>query len=82
MEQQAALLVKKQAKALEAMRKNLNKAAKSAPLLRKAPVLSKVRVVVPWVENEASRTTSRSKAYRRPARCNNFFIASFLNSIY
>jgi hypothetical protein len=44
MEQQAALLVKKQAKALEAMMENLNKAA---PLLRKAPVLSKVRVVVP-----------------------------------
>ena len=43
MERQAALLVKKQAKALEAIRKNLNKAA---PLLRKVPVLSKVRVVV------------------------------------
>jgi hypothetical protein len=47
MEQQAALLVKKQAKALEAMRENLNKAAL---LLRKAPVLSKVGVVVPRVE--------------------------------
>jgi hypothetical protein len=41
------LLVKKQAKALKAIRKNLNKAAKSALLLRKALVLSKVRVVVP-----------------------------------
>jgi hypothetical protein len=71
MEQQAALLVKKQAKALEAMRKNLNKVAKSAPLLRKAPVLSKVGVVVPQVENKASGTTSRGRAYRRPARYNN-----------
>jgi hypothetical protein len=68
MERQAALLVKKQAKALEAMRKNLNKAA---PLPRKAPVPSKVRVVVPQVENEASGTTSRGRTYRRPARYNN-----------
>ena len=68
MERQAALLVKKQAKALEAMRKNLNKAA---PLPRKAPVPSKVRVVVAQVENEASGTTSRGRAYRRPARYNN-----------
>ena len=65
------MLAKKQAKALEAMRKNLNKAAKSAPLPRKAPVPSKVGVVVPRVENEASRTTSRGRAYRRPARYNN-----------
>jgi len=43
MERQAALLVKKQAKTLKVIRKNLNKAA---PLLRKAPVLLKVRVVV------------------------------------
>jgi hypothetical protein len=68
MEQEAALLVKKQAKALEAMRKNLNKAAL---LLRKAPVLSKVGVVVPRVENEAFRTTSRGRTYRQPARYNN-----------
>jgi hypothetical protein len=71
MERQAELLAKKQAKALEAMRKDLNKAAKSAPLPRKAPVPSKVGVVVPRVENEASRTTSRGRAYRRPARYNN-----------
>jgi hypothetical protein len=68
MERQAALLVKKQAKALEAIRKNLNKAA---PLLRKVPVLSKVRVVVPRVENEAFWTTSRGRAYRQLARYNN-----------
>ena len=68
MERQAALLVKKQAKALEAMRKTLNKAA---PLLRKAPVPSKVGVVVPQVENEASGTTSRGRAYRQLARYNN-----------
>jgi hypothetical protein len=67
-ERQAALLVKKQAKALEAIRKNLNKAA---PLPRKAPVLSKVGVVVPWVENKAFQTTSRGRAYRQPARYNN-----------
>jgi hypothetical protein len=71
MERQAALLVKKQAKVLEEMRKNLNKATKPAPLLRKAPVLSKVAVEVPQVEIEVSRTTSRGKAYRRPTRCNN-----------
>jgi hypothetical protein len=71
MEQQAELLAKKQAKALEAIRKDLNKAAKSALLLRKAPVPSKVGVVVPRVENKASRTTSRGRAYRRPARYNN-----------
>jgi hypothetical protein len=70
-ERQAAMLAKKQAKALEAMRKSLNKAAKPAPLLRKAPVLSKVGVVVSQVENEASRTTSRGKATRRPTRYNN-----------
>jgi hypothetical protein len=68
MERQAALLVKKQAKALEAIRKNLNKAAL---LPRKAPVPSKVGVVVPRVENEASGTTSRGRAYRQPARYNN-----------
>jgi hypothetical protein len=73
------LLVKKQAKALKAIRKNFNKAAL---LLRKAPVLSKVGVVVPWVENKASRTTSRSRAYKQLARYNNNFLTSFLNSIY
>ena len=44
MERQAAMLAKKQAKALKAIRKNLNKAAL---LLRKAPVPLKVKVVVP-----------------------------------
>jgi len=68
MEQQAALLVKKQAKALEAIRKNLNKAAL---LPRKALVPSKVGLVVPQVENEAFQTTSRGRAYRQPARYNN-----------
>ena len=71
MEQQAALLVKKQAKALEAMRKNLNKATKPALLPRKAPVPSKVAVVLPRVEMEVSGTTSRGRAYRRPTRYNN-----------
>jgi len=71
MERQAAMLAKKQAKALEAMRKSLNKAAMPAPLLRKAPVPSKVGVVVSRVENEASRTTSRGRATRRPTRYNN-----------
>jgi hypothetical protein len=71
MEREATMLAKKQAKALEAMRKTLNKAAKSAPLPRKAPVPSKVRVVVPRVENEASGTTSRGRAIRRPTRYNN-----------
>jgi hypothetical protein len=71
MEQQAALLVKKQAKALEVIRKNFNKATKPAPLLRKAPVPSKVAVVVPQVEMEVSGTTSRGRAYRRPTRYNN-----------
>jgi hypothetical protein len=66
--QQAALLVKKQAKALKAIRKTLNKAA---PLLRKAPVPSKVRVVVPRVENKALGTTSRGRAIRQPTRYNN-----------
>jgi hypothetical protein len=47
MERQAALLAKKQSKALEAMRKHLRKATKPAPLLRKASVLSKVAVGVP-----------------------------------
>jgi hypothetical protein len=41
------LLVKKQAKALKAIRKNLNKATKPALLPRKALVPSKVAVVVP-----------------------------------
>jgi hypothetical protein len=40
------MLAKKQAKALEAIRKSLNKAAKPALLLRKVLVLSKVGVVV------------------------------------
>jgi hypothetical protein len=70
-ERQAELLVKKQAEALEAMRKSLNKAAKPAKLLRKAPVWSKIAVVVPRVEIEFSRTTSRGRAYRRPTRYNN-----------
>jgi hypothetical protein len=70
-ERQAAMLAKKQAKALEAIRKSLNKAAMPAPLLRKAPVLSKVGVVVPRVENEAFGTTSRGRAYKQPARYNN-----------
>jgi hypothetical protein len=60
------LLVKKQAKALKVIRKNLNKATKPAPFLRKALVLSKVAIVVPQVEMEVSRTTSRSRAYRQP----------------
>jgi len=47
MERQAELLVKKQAKALKVMRKDLNKAAKPAKLLRKAPIWSKIAVVVP-----------------------------------
>ena len=64
----AVIPTKKQAKALKAIRKNLNKAA---PLPRKAPVLSKVRVVVPRVENEASGTTSRGRAIRQPTRYNN-----------
>jgi hypothetical protein len=42
MERQAALLVKKQAKALEAMRKAFSKAAKPGKLLRKALVRSKL----------------------------------------
>jgi hypothetical protein len=46
-ERQAALLVKKQAKALEAIRKTFNKATKPALLLRKALVPSKVAVVLP-----------------------------------
>jgi len=71
MERQATLLVKKEAKALEAMSKNLNKATKPAPLLRKAPVPSKVAVVVPRVEMEVSGTTSRGRAYRQPTRYNN-----------
>jgi chorismate mutase len=71
MERQAELLVKKQAKALEAMRKDLNKAAKPAKLLRKAPIWSKIAVVVPQVEMEVSGTTSRGRAYRLPARYKN-----------
>jgi hypothetical protein len=47
MERQAELLVKKQAKALEAMRKDLSKAAKPAKLLRKALIWLKIAVVVP-----------------------------------
>jgi hypothetical protein len=39
MERQATLLVKKQAKVLKAISKNLSKAAKPALLLRKALVL-------------------------------------------
>jgi hypothetical protein len=66
MERQAELLVKKQAEALKVMRKNLSKAAKPAKLLRKAPVCSKIAVVVPWVEMVFSGTTSRGRAYRRP----------------
>jgi len=46
MGRQAAILAKKQAKALEAIRESLNKAAKPALLQRKAPVSSKVGVVV------------------------------------
>ena len=65
-EQQAELLVKRQAKALEAIRKTLKKAAKPAKPLRKAPVWSKIAVVVPQVEMEVSGTTSRGRAYRRP----------------
>jgi hypothetical protein len=41
------LLVKKQAKALEAMIKDFKKAAKPAKLLRKALVRLKIAVVVP-----------------------------------
>jgi hypothetical protein len=67
------MLAKKQATALEAMRKSLEKAAKPAPLPRKAPVPSKASVVVSQVENKASRKTSRGRAIRRPMRYNNFF---------
>ena len=66
MERQAELLVKKQAKALKAIRKDLNKAAKPAKLVKKAPVRSKIAVVVPQVEMEVSGVTSRGRAYRRP----------------
>ena len=71
MERQAELLAKKQAKALEAMRKDLNKAAKPAKPPRKAPVRSKISVVVPQVEIEVSVMTSRGRAHRRPAQYNN-----------
>jgi hypothetical protein len=71
MERQAELLVKKQAEALEAIRKDLNKAAKLAKLIKKAPVQSKITVVVPQVEMGVSRVTSRGRAYRRPTRYNN-----------
>jgi len=71
MERQAELLVKKQAKALEAIRKDLNKADKPAKLLRRAPVHSKIAVVVPQVEMEVSGTTSRGRAHKLPARYKN-----------
>jgi hypothetical protein len=71
MERQAELLVKKQAKALEAMSKTLSKAAKPAKLLRRAPVQSKIAVVVPQVEMEVSGTTSRSRACRLPTQYKN-----------
>jgi hypothetical protein len=65
------LLVKKQAKALKAIRKDLNKAAKPAKLLRKALIWSKIAVEVPQAEMEVSRTTPRGRAYRLPARYKN-----------
>jgi hypothetical protein len=71
MGRQAELLVKKQAKALKTMRKDLKKAAKPAKLLRKALVQSKIAVVVPRVEMEVSRTTSHGRACRLPIRYKN-----------
>jgi hypothetical protein len=71
MERQAELLVKKQAKALEAMSKSLKKAAKPAKPPRRAPVQSKITVVVPRVEIEVSRTTSRGRACRLPTQYKN-----------
>jgi hypothetical protein len=71
MERHAELLVKKQAKALEAISKTLKKAAKAAKLLRRAPVQSKITVVVPRVEIEVSGTTLRGRASRLPTRYKN-----------
>ena len=71
MEREAEMLAKRQAKALKAIRKNLKKAAKLVLLLRKAPVPSKITVVVPQVENEVSGTTSRGRASRLPTRYKN-----------
>jgi hypothetical protein len=71
MEREAEMLAKRQANALEAMRKNLKKAAKSVPLPRKAPVPSKITVVVPQVENEVSETTSHGRASRLPIQYKN-----------
>jgi len=71
MERQAELLVKKQAKALKAIRKDLKKPAKPDKLLRRAPVRSKIAVVVPRVEMKVSGTTSRGRACRLPTRYKN-----------
>jgi hypothetical protein len=74
MEKQAQILAKKQAQALNNMSKEAAKAAKLAKPpkpARKAPVQSKVNVVVPWVEIEGSGTTSRGRAHKLPARYKN-----------
>jgi hypothetical protein len=67
LDQEAKRLANNQAKALKAMTKKLNKAAKLTRPPRKALVPSKINAVVPV---EVFKATSHDRATRRPAKYN------------